>query len=187
MKQLFTARRNLLGYSAKISNLKIFQTLFISLILLTLWVFERWHVLSFDLLLLYILLYPLSARLSSFFAFLMNSKLHHGELHVVSSKEFAISQNNTWTSSQINRLWNQLWFENILTHTHCYTKFGFNWVDANFLSLAVAICRVRIKGWEFETNRSEYARRIFTEAEAKGRYHGCWPSRKKETRSIANE
>lgn len=95
MKQLFTARRNLLGYSAKISNLKIFQTLFISLILLTLWVFERWHVLSFDLLLLYILLYPLSARLSSFFAFLMNSKLHHGELHVVSSKEFAISQNNT--------------------------------------------------------------------------------------------
>lgn len=57
MKQLFTAPRSLLGYSTKIFNLKILQTLFIPLILLTLWVFERWNVLSFDLLLLYIFFY----------------------------------------------------------------------------------------------------------------------------------
>lgn len=95
MKQSFTAPRSLLGHSTKIFNLKIFQTLFVSLILLNLWVFERCHVLSLDLLLVYIFIPPFGSAFVLFFAFLTNPKLHHGELHLVSSKKFAISQNNT--------------------------------------------------------------------------------------------
>lgn len=90
MKQLFTPPRSLLGYRTKIFNLKIFQTLFISLILLTMWVFERLHVLSFDLFLLCIFYTPFRLGFRPFFTFLANPKLHHGELHLVSSKKLAI-------------------------------------------------------------------------------------------------